>query len=264
MKISSKLIKELRNLTGIGIMECKNALIYTKGNISQAIDYIRKNFKLQAIKKHKNITKEGFITGLTTQNFGVLLEINCQTDFVAKDRNLVKFACAILKYIHDHKNINIYDIRYIFNEKLLELINILKENIIINKLQKIDGNFIGQYIHHNKRIGVILQSNIDNILLMKNIAMHIAMQKPEYISENNIPQKLLKHEYNIQKNIAEQINKSDNIIKKIVEGRIQKFINNITLYNQPFLLDTNKLVIDYLKSNNMIIKKFIRFEIGEK
>ncbi|WP_168821048.1 translation elongation factor Ts [Enterobacteriaceae endosymbiont of Donacia sparganii] len=262
MKIDINKIKKLRNITGISIIECKKALIATKGNITQSLDYIRKYSKIESIKKSKNKTKEGLILDYVTKNFGILLEINCQTDFVAKSIELIKFGNNILKYIFENNQTNLSIIREIFDKKRVKLIGILKENIFINRLGCIKGEFIGKYMHHSNRIGVIIRSNLDNLLLMKQISMHIAMLKPDYIQKKNIPINIINHEYQLQKNIALKNNKSKIIMQKIVEGRIKKFINNITLYNQKFLLDNNKTVFHFLNENKMKILKFICFELG--
>ncbi|QJC38153.1 translation elongation factor Ts [Enterobacteriaceae endosymbiont of Donacia marginata] len=262
MKIDINKIKELRNITNISIIECKKALIVTKGDINKAIDYIRKYAKIESIKKSKNKTKEGLILDYITKDFGILLEINCQTDFVAKSSQIIKFGKNILTYVFKHQQVNISILRKIFNQERINLIGILKENIYINRLGYIQGKFIGKYIHHSKRIGVIIRSNIDNDLLMKQISMHIAMLQPDYISEKNIPENIINHEYDLQKSIALKNNKSKIIIKKIIEGRVKKFINNITLYNQKFLLDNNKTVFHFLNENNMKIFEFICFELG--
>ncbi|QJC31258.1 translation elongation factor Ts [Enterobacteriaceae endosymbiont of Macroplea mutica] len=262
MKITVTQIQKLRTLTGIGIIECKQALLQTNGNITLAVDYIRKNLKLSILNGINQTTTAGFITGLITKDLGILLEINCQTDFVARNTHLYNFANDILQYVKKYPNTNIIKIRNVFNEKLLYLINIIKENIIIAQLKIIQGVFIGSYIHHNKCIGVILQSNLDNTSIMKKIAMHIAVLKPRYISKDEIPQNIIDKEYQIQKSLVHDLNKPKIILNKIINGRMDKFINNITLNNQSFLLDTTKLVTNYLKENNMVITKFLYLELG--
>ncbi|WP_168895122.1 translation elongation factor Ts [Enterobacteriaceae endosymbiont of Donacia tomentosa] len=264
MKININKIKELRNITGVGILECKKALVATKGNINLAINYIRKYSQIESIKKSNNLTKEGIIISFVKKNIGILLEINCQTDFVAKSIHITNFAQNIIEYIFNYKITDIIKIKNVFEEEKIKLIGILKENISINRFSVIEGKFIGQYIHHSKRIGVLLQSNLDNQLLMKKIAMHIAMLKPRYIQEKNIPNNVLHEEYQLQKDIAKNNKKSKIIINKITKGRVQKFINNITLYNQKFLFDNNQTVSHFLKENDMEIFQFINFELGSK
>ncbi|QJC33711.1 translation elongation factor Ts [Enterobacteriaceae endosymbiont of Donacia provostii] len=263
LKININKIKKLRNITGISIIECKKALVATQGNINNAINYIRQYLTVESIKKFNNETKEGLILDYVTKDFGILLEINCQTDFVAKSINFINFGNEILNYIIKNNQQDINIIQKVFNKKKIELIGLLKENIFINQIHYIQGKFIGKYIHHNKNIGVIIKSNINNQLLMKQIAMHIAMLKPEYIQEKNIPSDILNQEYKLQKNIAMKKNKSPIIFKKIIEGRIKKFINNITLYNQKFLLDNNQTVFNILKKNKMKILNFVRLKINE-
>ncbi|WP_169785952.1 translation elongation factor Ts [Enterobacteriaceae endosymbiont of Donacia crassipes] len=262
MKIDINKIKELRNITGISIIECKKALIETKGNIHNAINYIKKYLKIESIKKLNNETKEGLILDYVVKDFGILLEINCQTDFVTKSTHFINFGNEILNYVIKNNQKNINTIKKIFDQKRIELIGLLKENIFINRLEYIKGNFIGKYIHHSRRIGIIIKSDINNQLLMKKISMHIAMLKPEYIQEKDIPSTIINKEYELQKNIAIKKNKPKIIIKKIIEGRIKKFINNITLYNQKFLLDNNKTIFNVLNENKMKILSFLCLEIG--
>ncbi|QJC37753.1 translation elongation factor Ts [Enterobacteriaceae endosymbiont of Donacia bicoloricornis] len=264
MKIDINKIKKLRDITNISIIECKKALIITKGNINEALDHIRKYSKIESIKKSKNKTKEGLILDYVTKDFGILLEINCQTDFVAKSIQIINFGKKILTYVFKYKQENISIIRKVFNQERIKLIGILKENIYIHRIGYIKGEFIGKYIHHSKRIGVIIKSNINNNLLMKQISMHIVMLKPNYICEKNIPKNIINHEYDLQKSIAIKNNKSKIIIKKIIEGRVKKFINNITLYNQKFLFNNKRTVFDVLSENNMKISEFICFELGSK
>ncbi|WP_169780407.1 translation elongation factor Ts, partial [Enterobacteriaceae endosymbiont of Donacia piscatrix] len=232
MKININKIKELRNITGLSIIKCKKALKITKNNINDAISYIKKYSRIEFIKKSDNETKEGLIFDYITKDFGILLEINCQTDFVTKSIHFINFGHEILKYIIKNNQKDIKIIKKIFHQKKIELIGLLKENIFINRLDYIKGKFIGKYIHHSKNIGIIIKSNVNNQLLMKNISMHIAMLKPRYIQEKNIPSTVLDKEYEIQKKIAIQENKPKIIIKKIIKGRIKKFIDSITLYNQ--------------------------------
>lgn len=260
-----KLIKELRKRTGIGILECKKNLLKSKGNLSKAIDNLRKSGKVKAFENSHRIANEGIILTKISQDkkLGVILEINCETDFVSKDKEFIDFGKFIINKILSD---NIYDINVLnnkFEENIIYMINKFNENIKFNRLKIIQGDMISSYLHH-KKIGVVVSSNINNNeKLMKYIAMHIAASKPRYIDPDNIPKKILSKEYKIQLEIALKLNKPIKIAKKIVEGRIYKFVREISLTGQNFILDLNKNVGQILQENNIKINNYIRFEIGE-
>ncbi|CAL4320664.1 Elongation factor Ts [Buchnera aphidicola (Chaitophorus populicola)] len=263
MKISSNLVKKLRIITGSGILDCKKALLKTQGNIDVAIDYLRKKGKSKALNKTSRKTLQGSIFTKIKKNIGVILEINCETDFVSKDKNFIDFGNKIIEYALQKKINDLNQIQRKFDSDKMNLISILGENIQISKYSILIGNFIHNYLHHF-RIGVLVQSNSENCSIMKYIAMHIAASKPLYLNPESIPNEVLTKEKNIQLDMSLQTGKSNFIAEKIVSGRMKKFFSEITLVKQPFALDPKKTVEQYLLEHKILLKNFIRFEVGEK
>lgn len=263
MKILSNLIKKLRLITGSGILDCKKALLRTNRNIDLAIDYLRKKGKSKALNKISRKTLQGSIFSKINGNIGVILEVNCETDFVSKDKNFISFGNKIVEYAFKKKIKYLNEIQKIFDIKRINLISVLGENIKISKYSILIGDFIYSYLHHS-RIGVLVQSNSNDICKIKNVAMHIAASKPLYLNPENIPNDVLTREKNLQLEMSLQTGKSQFISEKIVSGRMKKFFSEISLIKQFFVLDPKKTVEQYLLENNILLKNFIRFEVGEK
>ncbi|CAL4320477.1 Elongation factor Ts [Buchnera aphidicola (Chaitophorus sp. 3695)] len=263
MQISSNLIKKLRLITESGILDCKKALLKKKGNIDAAIDYLRKKGKSKALNKISRQTLQGSIFNKTKKNIGVMLEVNCETDFVSKDKHFIDFGNKIISYALRKKIKNLLQIQENFDVDRINLISILGENIKISKYSILIGDFICNYLHRS-RIGVLVQSNSMDFSLMKYIAMHIAASKPLYLNPESIPNEVLIREKNIQLDMSLQTGKSNFISKKIVEGRMKKFFSEISLTKQPFILDPKKTVEQYLLEHNILLKNFVRFGVGEK
>ncbi|CAL4321664.1 translation elongation factor Ts [Buchnera aphidicola] len=259
--ITSSLIKQLRLRTGAGFMECKRALIEEHGDIELSIDNLRKSGQAQAEKKIHNVTNQGLIFVEIQNKIGAMLELNCQTDFVAKDNLFSSLGkeivlTALLKNIR-----NIDDIKSVFETKKKELISKVGENINIKRFIFIEGDNIVSYLHSG-RIGVLISAINLNKKILKNIAMHIAASKPEYLSPNDISDSVFQREYKIQLELAKKHNKSPSILQKIVQGRMNKFVNNISLTGQLFIMDPKKTVGSILDENNSRIISFTRFEVG--
>lgn len=267
--ITVSLIKELRERTGVGIMECKKSLFKTQGNILLAIDDLRKSGQMTAIKKADIISKEGIIgINIAHDNkYAVILELNCETDFVAKNNNFRSFSNEILVTALHERITNIETLKNRFKKKQIELISIFNENINISRFNILQGNLLNYYLH-GTRIGVIISASGKNITikkeLLKNIAMHIAASRPEYINKEDIPDNILAYERQIQLDIAMKSGKSNKIIATMVEGRMIKYMNEVSLMNQNFILDLNKTINQLVLEHNIKIDKFIRFEVGEK
>ncbi|MFI4846857.1 MAG: translation elongation factor Ts [Candidatus Makana argininalis] len=255
-------IKKLRKLTGIGILECKKSLIKSKGNIKLAIDIIRKYGTKISILKTNNTISNGIILIQKSEKkkIIIMLEIKCETDFVSKNIKFKLFGKKILNYI---LNKNIYDINLInikFKSKLEYLVSKICENIKITRLSYLKGENLGFYLHRS-RIGVIISSIKCKESILNKIAMHIAAYKPKYINTIDISNNLLNHEKNIQMEIAINSGKTYKISKKIVVGRMDKFIQEITLNNQEFIIDNKKTINQILSLNKTKINNFILFEI---
>lgn len=262
-KIKLSLIKKLREITQVGLLDCKSALISSKGNIKLAIENIRKSGKKVSMNKSIYDTKEGIIIIHMIKNkILLMLEINCQTDFVAKTSILNNFGKKIISYMINYNEYDINNIKLKFEEEKKDLIFKLGENININRLGYIKGKELGYYLHNNMKIGVIVSVRNMDQNLTKKIAMHIAASKPEYINSKDISEEKINKEKEIQLEIATKINRNKEIVTKIVQGRIEKFMNKISLVNQKFIFDAKKTIKEILKKENSKIISFIRFEIG--
>lgn len=264
--ITAAMVKKLRECTGSGIMECKKALVESNGEIELAIDNLRKSGKVKAAKKANCVAAEGLILTKISQDktYGVIIEINSETDFVAKDNCFQSFGRDIINTAMERQITDLNILKDNFEDQRLSLINKVGENINIRRLGTLRGEVLGSYMH-STRIGVIVavtpSSTNDNIV--KNIAMHIAASKPEYVNPSDVPYNIVSREEKIQLAIAIQSNKPSEIIKKIVEGRIHKFVSEISLTGQNFILNPDKTVGQILDEHSTIVNNFIRFEVCE-
>ncbi|VFP85877.1 translation elongation factor Ts [Candidatus Erwinia haradaeae] len=262
VQITAALVKDLRERTGAGIMDCKKVLTDAHGNIDLAIKYMRQTGIIKGAKKAKNIAAEGLIRCKIIENYGVLLEINCQTDFVVKDVRFQLFADKVLDAAIVDNVIDAKKLEDKFEEERMFLISHFGENINIRRIVSLQGEVLGQYLH-DQRIGVLVSLTRSNVNFAKKIAMHIAASKPEFIAPKDISSEILEKEYQVQLEIAMQSGKAKEIAEKIVIGRMQKFIREISLISQPFILDLNKDVGQCLVEENAIVNNFVRFEVGE-
>ncbi|CAL4320074.1 translation elongation factor Ts [Buchnera aphidicola] len=265
MKNLSENIKKIRTITGLGILNCKKALLKNKGDIQKSINYLRKKGKSKVRNKFIKKTTQGSIFICHTKCLGVILEINCETDFVSRDTFFKSEGNKIINLCFKKKFVNLKSVQDYFEDTRIKLISILGENINFSNYFMLKGNFIHSYVH-GSRIGVLLKSNSKSLKYVKKIAMHIAASNPLYLSPEKIPKNILDKEKKIQLEIANKLNKhkSKQILSRMVEGRMKKFIYEICLNKQNFIMDTKKTVEKYLKEKNFFIKKFIRLEVGQK
>ncbi|VFP79636.1 translation elongation factor Ts [Candidatus Erwinia haradaeae] len=260
--ITAALIKDLRERTGSGIMDCKKALSQANGNIDLAIKNMRKLGMIKAAKKSSHIATEGVIRSKIQDNYGVILEINCQTDFVAKNSDFQLFADKILNFAVLNKINDVLILESQFSEERIKLISYFGENINIRRISSLEGVCLDQYIHC-ERIGVLISMNTSDIKFIRQIAMHIAASKPEYIQPEDVPTEVMEQEYQLQLEISMQSGKSRDIIDKIVQGRMQKFMKENSLIGQPFIFNPEKTVGQFLKEIRSTVVNFIRLEVGE-
>ena len=269
MEITASLVKELRERTGAGMMDCKKALNDANGDIEVAIEVMRKSGAAKAAKKAGRIAAEGIISIKQNEGEIVILEVNCETDFVAKDENFLSFVDEILEVITKqdvtdvddllHKSINDQTIE----EKIQQLTAKIGEKLSIRRFEKSKINKkVGTYLH-GKRIGVIVEIEGGDDNLAKDIAMHIAASKPLYVDSKEVSSSVLDKEKEIYIAQAQESGKPDDIIEKMVEGRLKKFVKEITLVGQPFVKDSEQSVEKILKSANAKVLSFIRYEVGE-
>jgi len=260
MAITAKQVKELRDRTGAGMMDCKKALQETDGDIELAIENMRKNGQAKAAKKAGNIAAEGAIIIKESNGVAVLVEVNCQTDFVAKDANFLGFANEVADAAVAEK-ISIADLQAKFEETRVALVAKIGENINVRRLEYVEGAALASYIHGGT-IGVVVAGEGDAEAL-KHIAMHVAASKPEYITPDDVPADVVEKEKGIQIEIAMNEGKPQEIAEKMVTGRMKKFTGEVSLTGQPFIMEPKKSVGDILKEKGLTVTNFIRLEVGE-
>ena len=269
MQITASLVKGRRELTGAGMMDCKKALQEADGDIEVAIEEMRKSGAAKAAKKAGRIAAEGIISIKQDGKDAIILEINCETDFVTKDENFLSFANDVLDTIAAENPADVGTLMGLtlgaqsVEEATQQLIAKIGEKITVRRFDKrtVEGQ-IGTYLHGN-RIGVIVELEGCDETLAKDLAMHIAASKPVCVSEDQVPQELLDKEKEIFTAQAEESGKPADIIEKMVSGRIKKFLKEITLLGQPFVKDPDQTVEKLLKSANASVVSFIRYEVGE-
>lgn len=261
-EITAKLVKELRDRTGAGMMECKKALVEAKADIELAIDNMRKSGQAKAAKKAGRVAAEGVIIVRIADDHGALVEMNCETDFVAKDAGFLELANEVADYAIAHKGVSIEELQAQFEEKRAALVAKIGENMTIRRVQFLEGNELGSYLHGAK-IGVLVAGKNADEELLKKIAMHIAASRPEFVKPEDVPADVVEHERQIQIDIAMQSGKPQEIAEKMVAGRMKKFTGEVSLTGQPFVMDPSKTVGEFLKENGADVINFVRLEVGE-
>ena len=273
MAITAALVKELRERTGAGMMDCKKALIETSADLEAAIDLMRASGAAKAAKKAGRVASEGLVSIAVSDDnkSAAILEVNSETDFVAKSGAFIDFVSKLVKLALKNMPSNIEE----FLSQTLdtgETVDKARENIVAKigenisirrvKVVKTGNGTIGAY-KHGGRIAVLTHLAEDNAPLAKDIAMHIAASKPECVNEDLLSEELIERERAIFIEQAKESGKPDNIIEKMIVGRMKKFVNEVTLYGQPFVKDPETTVGKLVKSNNNEVVSFVRFEVGE-
>lgn len=262
--ISAQLVKELRDRTGAGMMECKKALVAADGDIELAIDNMRKSGQAKAAKKAGRVAAEGLIEVMLSDDgtHGVLLEVNCETDFVAKDMSFKAFVRDVAAWTLVNKITQVDEVKTQFEAQRTELVAKIGENINIRRLLTISGEHLGGYLHGNKKAAIVASTSADNELL-KHIAMHVVASKPDYVNPSDVPSAVVEHEKTIQLDIALSSGKPQEIAEKMVAGRMKKFTGEIALTGQPFVMEPSKTVGELLNEHKAVVSGFIRLEVGE-
>ncbi|CAM2773516.1 translation elongation factor Ts [Vibrio ordalii] len=258
--VTAALVKELRERTGAGMMECKKALVEANADIELAIENMRKSGAAKAAKKAGNIAAEGTILIKEADGFAALLEVNCQTDFVAKDSSFLAFANEVLAAALAER-LDIEALQAKFEEARIALVAKIGENITIRRVHYIEGAKVGSY-RHGDRIGVVVAGEADEETI-KHVAMHVAAAKPEYVNPEDVPAEVVAKESEIQIEIAIQSGKPAAIAEKMVEGRMTKFTGEVSLTGQAFIMDPSQTVGAMLKAKGATVTNFVRLEVGE-
>ncbi|MGD2118373.1 MAG: translation elongation factor Ts [Chromatiales bacterium] len=274
MAITASLVKELRERTGAGMMECKKALTETDGDIEAAIELMRKSGAAKAEKKAGRTAAEGLIVikHSDDRKTAVMVEVNCETDFVAKDDNFSTFADAVAERA---LNTDVADVDALLAQPLHEgedttieqarqaLVSKIGENMNVRRFIRMSAKGSIASYRHGVKIGVMVDLEGDDEELGRDIAMHIAATSPMCVSEDQVPQEAMDKEREIFVAQAKESGKPDDIIEKMVTGRMKKYLAEITLVGQAFVKDPDQTVGKLLKSANASVNAFSRFEVGE-
>jgi elongation factor Ts len=270
MEITASLVKELRERTGAGMMECKKALAENGGNLDAAAEALRKAGLAKADKKAGRVAAEGRIAAAQEAGKAVLVEVNAETDFVAKDSNFVQFSEAVAKAA-----LGVSDVEALKTAKLptgetveearAAVVAKVGENVQVRRMVRIDSdNHIAAYIHGN-RIGVLLELKGGDAELARGLAMHVAAMNPPYNRQSDVPAEFIAKEKEIEmaKLSEKDRAKPAEILEKIIGGKINKIINEVSLYGQPYVLDTDRTVEAVLKAAGAEVVGFQRLAVGE-
>ena len=273
MAITATLVKELRERTGAGMMDCKKALVETNADLEAAIDLMRASGAAKAAKKAGRVASEGLVNVTISDDNkqAAILEVNSETDFVTKGSAFIDFveALGVLALKNKPESVESFlgqtlDSGETVDEARENIIAKIGENISVRRVQIIstDTGILGAY-KHGDRIAVLTVLTSQDSALAKDVAMHIAASRPECVSEDQLSDDLLEREKAIFIEQARESGKPDNIIEKMIVGRMKKFVNEVTLYGQSFVKDPDVTVGDLVKSHNSEVESFIRYEVGE-
>lgn len=274
MAITAGLVKELREKTGAGMMDCKKALTETDGDIEKAIDLLREKGIAKAAKKSDRIAAEGLTQIIVDGNDAVIVEVNSETDFVAKNEQFINLINTIATHLLKEKPATVEEAleqplqgaNQSLGEMINEAIAKIGEKISLRRFQvveKSDGQSFGSYLHMGGRIGVLSLVDGQNEEAAKDIAMHVAAVNPRYATTDQVSAEEIAHEKEILTQQALNEGKPQNIVEKMVEGRLSKFLQEICLVEQPFVKDPDQKVKKFLADKGLAIKSFIRYEVGE-
>ncbi|MCD8795764.1 MULTISPECIES: translation elongation factor Ts [Mammaliicoccus] len=274
MAISAKLVKELREKTGAGMMDCKKALTETDGDIDKAVDYLREKGIAKAAKKADRIAAEGTTFVASKGNDAVILELNSETDFVARNEGFQNLVKEMADHILDVKPADVDALNasklasgQTVEEKMNEAISTIGEKLTLRRFTlktKTDNDSFGEYLHMGGRIGVLtVVEGSTNEEAAKDVAMHIAALNPKFVSRDQVSDEELAHEKEILKQQALNEGKPENIVEKMVEGRMRKYLEEICAVDQAFVKNPDQTVAEFLKTDGGVLVDFVRYEVGE-
>ena len=267
MEIKASQVKELRDMTGVAMMECKKALVECEGNIEKALDLLRSNSALKAEKKAARVAADGVLKIFVGNDYATLIEINSETDFAAKDANFVDFTNEVHDFIAKNK---ISDISQLFEseieEKRQSLVQTIGENIQLRRLITKDFSSdmnAGSYIHSDSKLGAVVVISGGDESLAKDIAMHVAAFNPLCLSESDLDPEILEREKAIYMVQAEESGKPKEIMEKMIEGKLKRFLSEVSLLSQDFVKDSEISIQELLDSKNAKIESYSRLKVGE-
>lgn len=271
-KITAAQVKELREKTSVGMMDAKKALVASDGDEKKALEYLREKGIAKAEKKSDRVAAAGLTRVVTHGNDAAIVEVNAETDFVSGNDDFKNLIDLIAAKIVEAKPADVEAALALdvdgetINDKIINTTQITGEKITLRRfvvLTKNDDESFGHYLHNQGIIGALVQIQGVDETVAKHVAMHIAATKPEYLDRNDVPQDRLEAEREELKKEALQEGKPENIVEKMVEGRLNKFLSEISLADQEFVMDSDKTVAEYVKENGGQLKAFVRYEVGE-
>lgn len=271
-KITAAQVKELRDKTGVGMMDAKKALVATEGDMAKAVDFLREKGMAKAAKKSDRVAAEGLANVEVNNNTAAIVEVNAETDFVAQNdqfKALVKHIAAIIaanKPADVAAALAIKTDKGTVNEEIIEATQVIGEKITLRRftvVEKNDNENFGAYLHMGGKIASLVVVDGADEATAKDVAMHVAAINPKYVNRNDVPAEELAHEREVLTVEAKNEGKPEKIIEKMVEGRLNKFLAEISLDDQEFVKDPDQTVAKFVASKNGKVKSFIRYEVGE-
>ncbi|MED1202046.1 translation elongation factor Ts [Heyndrickxia acidicola] len=274
MAVTAQMVKELREKTGAGMMDCKKALTETNGDMDKAIDYLREKGIAKAAKKSDRIAAEGTTFIQSEGNTAVILEVNSETDFVAKNEGFQTLVKELAAHLLKNKPASVEEAEQQTMENgstVADYINAaiakIGEKLSLRRFEiktKTDNGAFGEYLHMGGRIGVLtVVEGTTDASVAKDVALHAAALNPKYISRDQVSQDVVEHERQVLTQQALNEGKPENIVAKMVEGRLSKYFEDICLVDQSFVKNPDQKVGQFLKSNGASIQSFVRYEVGE-
>ena len=269
--ITASMVKELRERTGLGMMDCKKALSDADGDMEKAIEDLRKASGLKAAKKASRVAAEGVVMTKISEdgNRGVIVEVNSETDFVARDENFLGFAKKALDSAFEEDEASVEELL----EKGLEvsrqaLVQKIGENINLRRLERLNfenanQGIVESYVHNNGKIGVLISLQGGDEALARDIAMHVAAVNPMVVRPEDVPEDILAKESEIYSAQARDSGKPEEIVEKMISGRLRKFVAEVSLLEQQFVKDPETTIRELLKEVGADIVQFVRYEVGE-
>jgi elongation factor Ts len=267
MEVKASQVKELRDMTGVAMMECKKALVECDGDIEKALDLLRSNSALKAEKKASRVAADGILRTSQGDDFATLIEINSETDFAIKDANFIAFTDEVHNYISSKKVDDISEFENSdIEEKRKALIQTIGENIQLRRLETVSigsGMSAGVYLHSDSKLGALVVVSGGDESLAKDIAMHVAAFNPLCLSQDDIDPQVLEREKAIYLVQAEESGKPQEIMEKMIEGKLNRFLSEVSLMSQGFVKDPDISIEKLLEANNAKIESFSRLKVGE-
>jgi elongation factor Ts len=264
--VSASMVKELRERTGLGMMECKKALSEAGGDIDLAIENLRKASGLKAAKKADRTAADGVVAVRVAEDnsYGVVVEVNSETDFVARDEGFLGFVSIVANKAFADKQTDVAALMSGDLENAREaLVQKIGENISVRRIELVEGGTVGAYVHSNNRIAVLTQLEGGEGELAKDIAMHVAAVNPQVVSPDDMSEDVLNKEKEIIKAQPDMAGKPEEIVEKMMVGRVKKFLKENSLIEQPFVKNPELSVGQLAKEASATVKAFTRFEVGE-